>query len=60
MHAMEWYFELILRGVLDVSTPILTHRYRPRVTIAGRLPRLLIDQGASGAVKVLFDRFPEA
>jgi threonine dehydrogenase-like Zn-dependent dehydrogenase len=54
---MQWYFELIRTRRIDV-TPIITHRfaldeYRDAF-LACR------DQGASGAVKVLFDRFPEA
>jgi threonine dehydrogenase-like Zn-dependent dehydrogenase len=56
-HAMAWYFELIQKRRIDV-TPIITHRfgldeYR-QAFLACR------DQGASGAVKVLFDRFPES
>jgi threonine dehydrogenase-like Zn-dependent dehydrogenase len=50
-HAFAWYFELVRRG-LDV-TPIVTHRFRlaeyRRAFAAAR------DQGASGAVKILFD-----
>jgi threonine dehydrogenase-like Zn-dependent dehydrogenase len=51
-HAMEIYFDLLVAGRVDV-TPILTHRfpledYR-EAFLACR------DQGASGAVKVLFD-----
>ncbi len=55
MHAMEWYFELIRSERIDV-TPIITHRFaleeyaRAFLTCHG--------QGKSGAVKVLFDRFP--
>jgi threonine dehydrogenase-like Zn-dependent dehydrogenase len=48
---MSWYFELVQRG-LDV-TPILTHRFRLaqyRDAFAAAH-----DQGASGAVKILFD-----
>ncbi len=50
-HAMAWYFELVQRG-LDL-TPILTHRFRLaqyRDAFAAAH-----DQGASGAVKILFD-----
>jgi len=56
-HAMAWYFELIERRRIDV-TPIITHRFAldeyREAFLACR------DQGASGAVKVLFDRFPES
>jgi threonine dehydrogenase-like Zn-dependent dehydrogenase len=53
-HAMEWYFELIRTRRIDV-TPILTHRF----PLADYRKAFLAchDQGASGAVKVLFDRF---
>ncbi len=52
-HAMEWYFELVRAGRVDV-TPLLTHRfalddYRNAFLTCW-------DQGTSGAVKVLFDR----
>ncbi len=51
-HAMEWYLELVRRRGLD-ATPIVTHRFAladyRRAFLACR------DQGASGAVKVLFD-----
>ncbi len=51
-HAMEWYFELVRSKRVDV-TPIITHRFRlaeyPDAFLA------CFDQGASGAVKVLFD-----
>jgi threonine dehydrogenase-like Zn-dependent dehydrogenase len=53
-HAMEWYFELLRTRRLDV-TPIITHRFA-----LGDYRRAFLachDQGASGAVKVLFDRF---
>jgi threonine dehydrogenase-like Zn-dependent dehydrogenase len=53
-HAMEWYLELVRTRHLDV-TPIITHHfaldeYRDAFLACA-------DQGASGAVKVLFDRF---
>ena len=53
-HAMEWYFELIRTRRIDV-TPIITHRF----PLADYRQAFLAchDQGASGAVKVLFDRF---
>lgn len=53
-HAIEWYFELIRTRRIDV-TPIITHRY----PLADYRRAFLAchDQGASGAVKVLFDRF---
>jgi threonine dehydrogenase-like Zn-dependent dehydrogenase len=53
-HAMEWYFELMRTRRIDV-TPILTHRF----PLADYRKAFLAchDQGASGAVKVLFDRF---
>jgi threonine dehydrogenase-like Zn-dependent dehydrogenase len=53
-HAMEWYFEFIRTRRIDV-TPIITHRF----PLAGYRQAFLAchDQGASGAVKVLFDRF---
>jgi threonine dehydrogenase-like Zn-dependent dehydrogenase len=53
-HAMEWYFELIRTRELDV-TPILTHRFRLDDYRSAFLA--CYDQGASGAVKVLFE-FP--
>ena len=54
-HAMEWYFEWLREGA-STSAPIITHRfalddYRDAFLTCR-------DQGASGAVKVLFDRFP--
>ena len=53
-HAIEWYFELIRTRRIDV-TPIIKHRY----ALADYRQAFLDchDQGASGAVKVLFDRF---
>ena len=54
MHAMEWYFELILEDGLDVAA-IISHRYALRDYRDAFLA--CHDQGASGAVKVLFDRF---
>jgi threonine dehydrogenase-like Zn-dependent dehydrogenase len=54
-HAMRWYFELIRTRKLDV-TPIITHRF----PLEGYRDAFLAchAQGESGAVKVLFDRFP--
>lgn len=53
-HAMEWYFEFVEEAALDV-TRILTHRFAlddyPAAFLACH------DQGASGAVKVVFDQF---
>ncbi len=51
-HAMEWYFEFIRTRRLDV-TPIITHRY----PLADYRKAFLTcyDQGATGAVKVLFE-----
>jgi len=51
-HAMQWYFELLQRGLVDATT-ILTHRFpleRYREAFAA-----CRDQARSGAVKVLFD-----
>ena len=53
-HALEWYLELVRDRHVDV-TPIITHRfaleeYRDAFMACS-------DQGRSGAVKVLFDRF---
>ena len=51
-HAMKWYFELLRAGRIDL-TPILTHRF---VLDDYRQAFLTCrDQGATGAVKVLFD-----
>ena len=50
-HALAWYFELAQRGV-DV-TPILTHRFR--LAEYRRAFATAHAQGASGAVKILFD-----
>lgn len=51
-HAIEWYFELVGSGRVDV-TPIITHRY----PLADYRKAFLAcgDQGRSGAVKVLFE-----
>lgn len=53
-HAMEWYLEFVRTRQVDV-TPILTHRF----ALADYREAFLAchDQGRSGAVKVLFDRF---
>jgi threonine dehydrogenase-like Zn-dependent dehydrogenase len=51
-HAMQWYFEWLCEGRLDV-TPIVTHRFAleeyRQAFLACR------HQGRSGAVKVLFE-----
>jgi threonine dehydrogenase-like Zn-dependent dehydrogenase len=54
-HAMEIYFDLIKRRGIDV-TPILTHRFKLERYSEAFLTCL--DQGKSGAVKVLFE-YPE-
>jgi threonine dehydrogenase-like Zn-dependent dehydrogenase len=51
-HAFEWYFELVRTHGLDL-TPILTHRF-PLAAWRDAF-RAGFDQGASGAVKLLFD-----
>jgi threonine dehydrogenase-like Zn-dependent dehydrogenase len=53
-HAMQWYLEFVREKQLDV-TPILTHRF----ALADWRDAFMAchDQGTSGAVKVLFDRF---
>jgi threonine dehydrogenase-like Zn-dependent dehydrogenase len=51
-HAFEWYFELVRSRALDL-TPILTHRF-PLAAWRDAF-RVGFDQGASGAVKLLFD-----
>jgi threonine dehydrogenase-like Zn-dependent dehydrogenase len=50
-HAMEFYFDFVKSGRVD-ATPIITHRF----TLAQYREAFLAcyDQGASGAVKVLF------
>ena len=53
-HAMEWYLEFVRTRQLDV-TPIITHRYALDEYREAFLA--CHDQAASGAVKVLFDRF---
>jgi len=51
-HAMEWYFEWLREGRIDAA-PIITHRFSlERYREAFLACR---DQGASGAVKVLFE-----
>jgi threonine dehydrogenase-like Zn-dependent dehydrogenase len=55
-HAMQWYFELIRTRRLDV-TPIITHRFPLEAYREAFLT--CRAQGEHGAVKVLFDRFPE-
>jgi threonine dehydrogenase-like Zn-dependent dehydrogenase len=51
-HAFEWYFELLRSRGIDL-TPILTHRF-PLAAWRDAF-RAGFDQGASGAVKLLFD-----
>ncbi|MEZ5502367.1 MAG: zinc-binding dehydrogenase [Halioglobus sp.] len=53
-HAMEWYFDFIRTHGLDV-TPIITHHFALRDYRNAFMA--CYDQGRSGAVKVLFDRF---
>ncbi|MFQ5665486.1 MAG: zinc-binding dehydrogenase [Candidatus Binatia bacterium] len=50
-HAMRHYFDLIAQNHIDV-TPIITHRFR--LEDYKEAFRSTHDQGASGAVKVLF------
>jgi threonine dehydrogenase-like Zn-dependent dehydrogenase len=56
-HAMEWYFEFIRDGKIDI-TAILTHRFALEQYRAAFLS--CWDQGKSGAVKVLFEYPGEA
>jgi threonine dehydrogenase-like Zn-dependent dehydrogenase len=51
---MQWYLELVRTRHLDV-TPIITHHYGLDEWRDAFLA--CADQGVSGAVKVLFDRF---
>jgi len=53
-HAMEWYFDFIQHRGLDV-TPIITHQFAMRDYRDAFMA--CYDQGKSGAVKVLFNRF---
>jgi len=53
-HAMEWYLEWVSQERVD-ATPILTHRFALSQWREAFLA--CHDQAASGAVKVLFDRF---
>jgi threonine dehydrogenase-like Zn-dependent dehydrogenase len=53
-HAMEWYLEWVREGRID-ATPILTHRFALSQWREAFLA--CHDQGASGAVKVIFDCF---
>jgi threonine dehydrogenase-like Zn-dependent dehydrogenase len=53
-HAMAWYLEWVRESRVDV-TSILTHRFS--LDEWKEAFRTLHDQGASSAVKVLFDRF---
>ena len=55
-HGIEWYFEFIRTRKIDV-TALITHRfslgeYREAFTAC-------FDQGESGAVKVIFDQYPD-
>jgi len=54
MHGMEWYFEFIKQGKIDV-TPIITHKYAMKDYKDAFMT--CFTQGRHGAVKVLFDRF---
>jgi threonine dehydrogenase-like Zn-dependent dehydrogenase len=54
-HAMEWYLELVRTRGLDI-TPILTHRFA--LAAWKDAFRTSFDQGATGAVKMLFDYRP--
>jgi threonine dehydrogenase-like Zn-dependent dehydrogenase len=56
-HAMQWYLEFLCTRSLDL-TGIITHRFALEEWREAFLA--CWDQGASGAVKVLFDRFPQA
>ena len=51
-HAMEWYFELVRTHGIDI-TPILTHHFA--LAQWRDAFRTSYDQGATGAVKMLFD-----
>jgi len=51
-HAMRWYLDWVKEGELDV-TPILTHHFP--LHDYRRAFRACLDQGESGAVKVVFD-----
>jgi threonine dehydrogenase-like Zn-dependent dehydrogenase len=51
-HAMEWYFEFVRAGTVDV-TAILSHRFALEDYREAFLA--CYDQGRSGAVKVLFE-----
>ncbi len=55
-HAMEWYFEFLRTKRIDV-TPIITHRF-PLGSYRDAF-MTCYAQGEHGAVKVLFDRFPD-
>ena len=54
-HAMEWYFELVRAGRVDV-TPIITHRFALDAWRDAFMT--CYRQGDHRAVKVLFDSFP--
>lgn len=51
-HAMQWYFEFIRTGAVDVA-PIITHRYRLDDYKAAFMA--CYDQEAARAVKVIFE-----
>jgi threonine dehydrogenase-like Zn-dependent dehydrogenase len=55
-HAMQWYFELLSTGKVDI-TPIITHRYA--LDDYRDAFMTCFDQGRSEAVKVLF-AFPQS
>jgi threonine dehydrogenase-like Zn-dependent dehydrogenase len=51
---MDWYFEFLQQGKIDV-TPIITHRYA--MSDYREAFMTCYAQGKNNAVKVLFDRF---
>ncbi len=53
---MEWYFELVRTQRVDI-TPIITHRF-PLESYKDAF-MTCYAQGDHGAVKVLFDAFPD-
>ncbi len=55
-HAMEWYFEFVREGRIDV-TPIITHRF-PLEAYRDAFMTCYAQED-HGAIKVLFDRFPQ-
>ena len=56
-HAMRWYFDWVAAGHIDLA-PLLTHRFALDDYRSAFMTGY--DQGASGAIKILFDfREPE-